>query len=179
MNNSREVTAKDIGYFVLLAAILALLVMIAYHIDAQAKMPEITTDKPTEAVTELTTEESPAVEETTEIELTTVKYEDIPELTELGIFKLKAYCGENRPHICNDGDSTETATGTTPKAGRTVAVDPSVIPYGTELYINGNYYIAEDCGGSIKGNVIDIYFDTHEEALNFGVKYAKVFEVGC
>lgn len=175
---NREITGKDMIYFLLLSVILTFCVVIANKVETNAKTPEITTDKPTEAVTEATTEESPAAEETTEIELTTVKYEDIPKLTELGIFKLKAYCGENRPHICNDGDSTETATGTTPKAGRTVAVDPSVIPYGTELYINGNYYIAEDCGGSIKGNVIDIYFDTHEEALDFGVQYAKVFLVG-
>lgn len=62
-----------------------------------------------------------------------------------------------------------TATGTKATAGRTVAVDPSIIPYGTKLIINGNTYIAEDCGGAIKGaNRIDIFFNTHEEALQFG-----------
>lgn len=61
-----------------------------------------------------------------------------------------------------------TATGTTATAGRTIAVDPSVIPYGTEVIINGNTYVAEDCGDAIEGNTIDIYFDTHAEALNFG-----------
>lgn len=61
-----------------------------------------------------------------------------------------------------------TATGTKATAGRTIAVDPSVIPYGTEVIINGHTYVAEDCGGAINGNDIDVYFDTHEEALQFG-----------
>ena len=61
-----------------------------------------------------------------------------------------------------------TATGTKAIAGRTIAVDPSVIPYGTEVIINGNTYIAEDCGGAINGNDIDIFFDSHEAALQFG-----------
>ena len=90
------------------------------------------------------------------------------------ICKLSAYCKENYPHICNDGDSSRTATGTTPTVGRTVAVDPSVFPYGSELVINGHTYIAEDCGGDIKGNHIDILFATHEEALNFGIRFAEV-----
>lgn len=68
---------------------------------------------------------------------------------------------------CTDGDGI-TATGTKATAGRTVAVDPDVIPYGSEITINGHTYIAEDCGGAINGNDIDIFFDTHEEANLFG-----------
>lgn len=90
------------------------------------------------------------------------------------IFKLTAYCIENYPHICNDGDATHTATGTVPTPGRTIAVDPKVIPYGSEVVIYGHTYIVEDCGGAIKGNCIDIVFETHEEALDFGVQYAEV-----
>ena len=97
------------------------------------------------------------------------------EITSLGIFKLTAYCCENYPHICNDGDSSTTATGTTPTPGRTIAVDPNVIPYGSEVIINGHSYIAEDCGGAVKGNRIDIVFSTHEEALQFGVRYAEMY----
>ena len=41
--------------------------------------------------------------------------------------------------------------------GHTIAVDPTVIPYGTEVKIDGNIYVAEDCGSAVKGNVIDIY----------------------
>lgn len=61
-----------------------------------------------------------------------------------------------------------TATGTKATAGRTVAVDPDVIPYGSEIVIDGHTYIAEDCGGAINGNDIDIFFDTHEQARQFG-----------
>lgn len=68
-----------------------------------------------------------------------------------------------------------TATGTTPMSGRTIAVDPSVIPYGTEVVIDGHTYIAEDCGGAIKGNRIDIAVETHEQALQMGLRSAEVF----
>lgn len=104
----------------------------------------------------------------------TEQYEEVAESIPLGVFKLSAYCNENYPHICNDGDSSTTATGTTPTVGRTVATDPSIIPYGSEVIINGHTYIAEDCGGAIKGNRIDILFATHQEALNFGIQYAEV-----
>lgn len=98
-----------------------------------------------------------------------------PKKISLGICKLTAYCCENYPHICNNGDATYTATMTTPIPGRTIAVDPSVIPYGTQVEIEGiGVRIAEDCGGAVKGNKIDILFATHEEALNFGVQYAEV-----
>lgn len=97
-----------------------------------------------------------------------------PNKVSLGVCKISAYCMENYPHICNDGDSTLTSTGTTPTVGRTVAVDPSVIPYGSEVIINGHTYIAEDCGGAIKGNRVDILFATHQEALDFGIQYMEV-----
>lgn len=88
--------------------------------------------------------------------------------------KLTAYCIEDYPHICNDGEASTTATGTKPTPGRTVAVDPNVIPYFSNVIINGHTYIAEDCGGAIKGNRVDIVFATHQEALDFGVQYADV-----
>lgn len=97
-----------------------------------------------------------------------------PELISLGEFKISYYCGEPYYHICNDG-TPETATGSIPEAGRTIAVDPTVIPYGTEVIINGHTYIAEDCGGSIKENRIDIFCDTHQEALEKGIDYYEVF----
>ena len=98
-----------------------------------------------------------------------------PELISLGEYKITYYCKENYPHICNDGDATKTATGTTPTVGRTIAVDPSVIPYGTELVINNHTYVAEDCGSAIKENRIDILVETHEEALQCGVDHYEVF----
>lgn len=63
-----------------------------------------------------------------------------------------------------------TATGTIATQGRTIAADPSVLAYGTVLSINGNTYTVEDCGGAIKGNRIDIFYNSHEEALEFGIQ---------
>lgn len=97
-----------------------------------------------------------------------------PEFKSAGICKITAYCIEDYPHICNNGNASTTATGTKPTPGRTVAVDPSVIPYFSNVIINGHTYIAEDTGGSIKGNRVDIVFATHQEALDFGVQYAVV-----
>lgn len=99
---------------------------------------------------------------------------DEPEYILFEDVKLTAYCCEPWHHICNDGNPSVTATGTAPTPGRTVAVDPNVIPYGSEVIIDGHTYIAEDCGGAIKGNKIDICFETHQEAIEFGVRYAAV-----
>ena len=77
-----------------------------------------------------------------------------------------------------------TATGTTVDVG-TVAVDPSVIPYGTRMFIvtNDGQYIygegtAEDCGGYINGNHIDLYFHTVEECVAFGVRDCTIYFLG-
>ena len=99
-----------------------------------------------------------------------------PELTYIGKFKCYAYCPCTS--CCGAYASGITATGTTAAAGRTIAVDPSVIPLGSKVVINGHEYIAEDTGGGIKGNKLDIFFDSHREALNFGVRWHDVYVVG-
>ena len=58
-----------------------------------------------------------------------------------------------------------TSTGVIAKEGRTIAVDPSIIPYGTEVLIDGNVYIAEDCGSAVKGKVIDIFVEEPYEEI--------------
>nr|WP_317331290.1 G5 domain-containing protein [uncultured Romboutsia sp.] len=72
-----------------------------------------------------------------------------------------------------------TSTGTTPKWG-TIAVDPSVIPYGTKVYIPqfGETFIAEDCGSAIKGNKIDIYMNDEGAVKNWGRKTIDIYIVG-
>ena len=88
---------------------------------------------------------------------------------------LTAYC----PCVkcCGKSDGI-TASGTQATAGRTVAVDTRLIPYGTEISIDGKTYVAEDCGGKVKGYTIDVFFDSHEEALNFGrqTKTVKIYK---
>ena len=88
------------------------------------------------------------------------------------VVTITAYCPCPK---CTDGDGI-TSTGAAPKQGRTVAVDPKYIPYGTEIIIDGHSYIAEDCGGAIKGEKLDIFFDSHEKAKLFGVQ-KKVVKV--
>lgn len=95
-----------------------------------------------------------------------------PEPKSLGDFKLTAYCPCEK--CCGEWADGITYMGTVATAGRTVAVDPSVIPLGSIVRINGHDYIAEDIGGAIKQNRVDIFFDTHQEALQFGVQYADV-----
>lgn len=90
----------------------------------------------------------------------------------LGEFKLTAYC--TCPACCGQWADGITASGTKAVPGRTIAVDPRVIPLGSTVYINGAEYTAEDTGGAVKGNRIDILFPSHQEALAFGVQHADV-----
>lgn len=72
-----------------------------------------------------------------------------------------------------------TASGEVAQEGVTVAADWDVYPAGTVLYIEGmGEYIVQDVGGAVNGNHVDVYFDTHEEAVNFGKQTAFV-EVLC
>jgi len=83
-------------------------------------------------------------------------------------------------YILSDGNGDGvTATGTVPSRGRTIAVDPRQIPYGSRVYINGTGpYIAEDTGGAIRGKRLDIYFgdgkQAYREAINFGRREVQV-----
>lgn len=86
----------------------------------------------------------------------------------LGRFRLTGYCN---CALCHGQGYT--ASGTVPQAGRTVAMNG--IPFGTKLLINGGVYVVEDRGVPY-GNV-DIYHDTHDQALSFGVGYAEVYQL--
>ncbi|WP_122641208.1 MULTISPECIES: 3D domain-containing protein [unclassified Romboutsia] len=73
------------------------------------------------------------------------------------------------------GDSI-TSTGTIPKWG-TIAVDPSVIPYGSRVYIPqfDMTFIAEDCGGAIKGNKIDIFMNSESQCIQWGRRSIDIY----
>ncbi len=84
----------------------------------------------------------------------------------------------------DEGCNNITATGSHVRPG-VVAVDPKVIPYGTRMFIvtNDGQYIygvgtAEDCGGAIKGNKLDLYFETVSECWEFGVRNCTVYFLG-
>ena len=91
----------------------------------------------------------------------------------LGKFKVSHYCIEPHKHICGTGTGL-TKLGNKVHPG-SLSVDPRVIPLGSTVMINGREYVAEDTGGAIKGNKIDMAVATHKEALNLGVYYAEVY----
>ena len=94
----------------------------------------------------------------------------------LGKFTITHYCP--CAQCCGVGGGKVTASGTVPKAGRTVGVNPNLIPYGTKLRIGDkDGYVAEDTGGGIGTYHIDIFCNSHQEALNKGVLYKKVYAI--
>ena len=107
-----------------------------------------------------------------------------PQIISLGEYKLTAYCSCEkccgywatvRPKDEDGNPIVYTANKSIAKQGVTVAADTSVLPFGTVLLIDDREYIVQDVGGGVKGNHIDVYFESHEEALQFGVQYKEIF----
>lgn len=104
--------------------------------------------------------------------------EDVGRYSQILTMTATAYTGDV---ACTGKSDGITATGVQAKKG-VVAVDPNVIPLGSKLYIessDGSYVygtaVAADTGGAIKGNKIDLCFNTYQEAVNFGRKSVKVY----
>ncbi len=129
---------------------------------------EATTEKAkntTEATTSKSTDGLPDEE---------VKYDD-EQGTYLGTYLLTAYCPCEI--CCGQWSNTEnpvTASGNPAVEGVTIAA-PSEFAFGTELVINGHTYVVQDRGSAITGNHLDVYFSTHEKALNFAMGYYDVY----
>ena len=94
-------------------------------------------------------------------------------LVSLGEYRISAYCPCEKCCLKSDGI---TASGTQAMAGRTAAMNG--VPFGTKIVIDGHEYTVEDRGGGLGSKIIDIYFDTHDEALNSGLWVMReVFQV--
>ena len=93
-------------------------------------------------------------------------------LISMGEFVITHYCS---CESCSGRWGTQTATGNHCEQGRTVAVDPSVIAYGTRILIDDNVYVAEDCGSLVKGDHIDIYVEDHKLVEKLGKKVKKIW----
>lgn len=89
----------------------------------------------------------------------------------MGKFKLTGYCA---CYECSEGWGRKTHSGAYAESGHTVAADLSVLNLGDWITINGKKYKVEDSGGGVVGDHIDIFFDTHEEVEEFGVRYGNV-----
>ena len=94
----------------------------------------------------------------------------------LGEFKVTAYCGGA---CCNGKWAGTTASGAVPSEGRTIAVAPWIIPYGTQVRIEGMdaVYVAEDTGGFANSNPyqIDLFVSDHGHATSWGVSYREIW----
>lgn len=84
-------------------------------------------------------------------------------LVSLGEYRISAYCPCEK---CCGWSTGITASGTQATAGRTVAMND--VPFGTHIIIDGHEYIVEDTGG-FNSKLVDVFFNTHEEALNSGL----------
>lgn len=129
-------------------------------------------DKPNAAAAGGTMPNTAAKRETTDSAERELRIEETYGYTQ---FTATAYCkcrecngrwGTDKP----DGQA-ESATGAELSEGVSIAADFSVLPPFTQVEISGmGIYTVHDCGGAIKGNRIDIYFENHEDAQAFGVQ---------
>lgn len=94
-------------------------------------------------------------------------------LKAMGSFLITRYCG---CFECNGNNLKQSADGTFLTEGETIAVDPSVIPLGTRVFIEGiGWRVAHDTGGAIKGKHIDVYVSNHKLAYDEGRTYNNVY----
>lgn len=97
------------------------------------------------------------------------------ELIDYGQMRLSAYCP---CESCSEGFGRQCSMkGHYCRSEHTIAVDPDIIPLGSKVKIGDEYYVAEDTGGLIFGDRIDIFFDTHEEVEEFEIKYKHCWVV--
>jgi len=158
---------------ILITLLLALSVR-AYTPPPISPLPQSEAHEPTESIPQ------PYEPPTTVTEAATT--EAVPEPAE---FTLTAYCpctlccGEwanSRPCDADGKPIVYTASGARAVQGVTISADTDLYPYGTELVFGGTAYIVQDCGGGIKGNRIDVYFDNHSDAVQFGRRTERIYK---
>lgn len=150
------------GLLAVLLIVLLLMFLLEKH-KALAYWQE-KADKQAETLNELDAEVQELNIQISTLEKTIAYYES---WQSLGEFKITYYWpGE-------DSYGSATSTGAVATEGRTIAVDPSVIPYGTEVLIDEHVYVAEDCGSAVKGNVIDIFIEEPREEMYYTNIYIR------
>lgn len=198
MRNAKKSSINFYCIILIFATFMLTMLLTAYAVNKQATSSEepcsnsIETFEDTEpidleieAIEPLVVIEETSETEQTELEIPEETSEpDVVEL--LGDYTITYYCSceiccgsydQNRP-VVNGKKIVYTSTGAIAQEGVTIAVDPKKIPYGSVVYIEGiGYRIAQDCGGAIKGNKIDVYVDSHTTALELGRHTAKVYKM--
>ena len=111
----------------------------------------------------------------------------VQDYVSLGEFKLTSYCACEkccgywatiRPLDENGDPIVYTASGAVARQGVTVAADTSILPFGTVIMIGGEEFTVQDVGGGVDGKHIDIYFEDHQAAREFGVRYETIYRKG-
>lgn len=164
--------------FILAIVIVSILSLSLYSRPEETEVIEPTPKTEIEAVPPVVKMTPPGVRSTppqVEEIVTDTESEETPviERISLGEFQVTAYCPCSK--CCGEWADGITYTGTVATENHTIAVDPYVIPLGSTVEINGTEYVAEDIGGAINGNRIDIFFESHETALEWGIQYHEIF----
>lgn len=97
----------------------------------------------------------------------------LPRYDYAGQFKITHYCACAK--CCGQWANGITASGAPAVEGVTIAADTNILPFGTVVMIAGQEYTVQDTGSAIKGNRIDIYLQSHADALAQGVKMQDVY----
>lgn len=183
MNTYREIVKSDgfrVFYFICSLLVVFTLTNLERQITIEQKenVIESHTEKTTAIVEEIIEEEP-----TTELEIVETTTERVNENPNyIGRFWCTSYCpcaiccssyAYNRPVDENGNKIVIGASGQELIPSYSVAVDPSIIPYGTVIVIDGQEYIAADTG--VYGYRLDFYYATHEEALSHGNHWAEVY----
>ena len=167
------------AYELMIALILALLAVLGVcHATSNrepeiAPVPDVSTVKVAKAV-----EVVPEIPENPEEEML-IEQALLAKATVIENCKITYYCAEPYEHICGYGKGI-TASGRELVPYRSCAVDPSVIPLGATVMVDFgdgviHYYFADDTGGAVQGEHIDLCVQAHEEALALSTTTAKVY----
>lgn len=163
----------------LIALVIALIIaVIIYWPSWFGDEPEIAPAPDAPAVFTAKAAEAPEIPENPNEEML-IEQALLAKATKIENCKITYYCAEPYEHICGYGQGI-TASGRELVPYRSCAVDPSVIPLGATVMVDYGdgriqYYSADDTGGAVDGEHIDLCVQAHEEALDLGVKYATVF----
>jgi Uncharacterized protein conserved in bacteria len=161
----------------LIGATVGFLIGISIKAVGASDTDETVIETSTPMVTSTPINKKTHIEETSEPQPTT-------ELVSLGEFRITAYChcekycgdwSKDRPTSEDGKLLVYTASGDLAVEGVTIAADTNILPFGTEIIIDGKKYIVQDRGRVIKNNRIDVYFENHQDALEFGVQYKEIF----
>lgn len=136
---------------------------VTYKNDVEISKEEIATEIITEPVNKIVQVQTKTITSRTSSRVSGTSGES-------GVYKVTAYCACS---TCCGWNTGITASGAMATANHTIAA-PKTFSFGTKVVINGVTYTVEDRGGAIQGNRIDVYMDTHSEALKFGVQYLYV-----